>query len=321
MDDLRNSETVMSETTNGVFFGANTMNEPGPHAFSRGVARGATAVLKLFRAIVNAGQYPPVNTKKPVRSYEPMRRFVVILLTVASQAQASGFLSDNLRISSEVLGYDLQYRVYLPEAYDALNTLPVIYVTDGPSYISEGRMPRVLDREIGSGRITPVIAVFVDATDPDDPDVNRRNQQFVCNKDYLRFFSEELVPTIDGRYRSAGDRESRVILGVSFGGLNAACFGIMGSETFGGIGMHSPAVHPVPGLLSAYEQVDRLPIRVFLTTGDTYDNAATNRQFRRILDDKGYDIEFREVAGRHNWDNWRPLIDDALRFFFGPAGR
>jgi enterochelin esterase-like enzyme len=245
-----------------------------------------------------------------------MRRLIAILLAMASQAQASGLLSDNLRITSESLGYDLQYRVYLPEGHDELVALPVIYVTDGPSYIGEGRMPRVLDREIASGRIRPVIAVFVDARDPDDPDTNRRNQQFVCNRDYLRFFSEELVPTIERRYHSAADRDSRVILGVSFGGLNAACFGLMGFETFGGIGMHSPAVHPVPGLLPAYEQVDRLPIRVFLSTGDSYDNTAANRQFRRILEDKGYDLHFREVAGRHNWDNWRPLIDDALRFFF-----
>jgi enterochelin esterase-like enzyme len=239
-----------------------------------------------------------------------------MLLVLAGQAQASGNLSGDLRISSEALGYDLQYRVYLPEQYDTLEALPVIYVTDGPSYITDGRMPRVLDHEIGSGRITPVIAVFVDARDPDDPSVNRRNQQFVCNQDYLRFFSEELIPAIDGRYRTNADRQARVILGVSFGGLNAACFGLMGFETFGGIGMHSPAVHPVPGLLPAYEKVDRLPLRVFLTTGDMYDNTSTNRHFRRILEDKGYDLKFREVRGRHNWDNWRPLIDDALRFFF-----
>jgi enterochelin esterase-like enzyme len=250
-----------------------------------------------------------------------MRRLIAILLAVAGQAQASGTLSDNLRISSEALGYDLQYRVYLPEQYGELGALPVIYVTDGPSYIHKGRMLRVLDREIGSGRITPVIAVFVDATDPDDPHINRRNQQFACNQDYLRFFTEELVPTVDGRYRTNADRESRVILGVSFGGLNAACFGLLGSATFGGIGMHSPAVHPVPGLLPAYEKVDRLPIRVFLTTGDTYDNSSTNRQFRRILEDKGYDLRFREVPGSHDWDNWRPLIDDALRFFFASPGQ
>lgn len=256
-----------------------------------------------------------------MRSYRRMRLFVLILLFVADQIQASGSLSDNLRITSEALGYDVQYRVYLPEGHDELEALPVIYVTDGPSYISEGRMPKVLDREIGSGRITPVIAVFVDATDPDHPDVNRRNQQFVCNKDYLRFFSEELIPSIDGHYHSAADRESRVVLGVSFGGLNAACFGLMGSETFGGIGMHSPAVHPVPALLPAYEEIDRLPIRIFLSTGDSYDNAATNRKFRRILEGNGYDLEFREVAGRHNWDNWRPLIDDTLRFFFESAGQ
>lgn len=249
-----------------------------------------------------------------------MRLAILVLLALSAQANANGVLSDDQRISSEVLGYELQYRVYLPEHHDPRQETPVIYVTDGQWYISEGRMPRVLDRQIRSGRIVPVIAVFVDSRDPDDLDVNRRQEQFACNRDYANFFSNELVPTIEAAYGASADREQRVILGVSFGGLNSACFGLMANETFGGIAMHSPALHPVAGLLPAYEQTPRLPLRVFLSTGDMWDNTATNLHFRSILRDKGYELKFREVAGSHNWDNWRPLIDDVLLFFFEPTG-
>ena len=125
-------------------------------------------------------------------------------------------------------------------------------------------MPQVLDDLIADGRIDPVIAVFVDARDPNDSSVNRRNSQFLCNQDYLSFYEQELIPSIESTYPVGGTREHRGILGLSFGGTNAACFGILGHETFSVIGMHSPANHPVRELLPAYEESPRLPLRMFL---------------------------------------------------------
>lgn len=240
----------------------------------------------------------------------------ILLLQFPLRAQADGTLSENLRITSEALGYDLHYRVYLPEGHDELDDLPVIYVTDGQWYLSEGKMTRVMDREIDFGRIEPVIGVFVDSRDPDRPKRNRRNQQFGCNQDYVDFFEDELLPTIEADYNASSNREKRVILGLSFGGLNSACFGLMAFESFAGIAMHSPATHPVPNLLPAYEKAPRLPIRIFISIGDMYDNVLANRKFAGILEDKGYDMEFVQVRGEHDWDNWRPLIDDVLEFFF-----
>ena len=30
-------------------------------------------------------------------------------------------------------------------------------------------------------------------------------------------------------------------------------------------------------------------------------------------------MEFIQTRSGHDWDNWRPLIDDVLRFFYGAA--
>lgn len=177
-----------------------------------------------------------------------MKKIPAIVLLLSGTAFADSTLTPDMRISSEALGYEIQYRVYLPDGYESLEDLSVLYVTDGQGYIRKGRVPRVLDRLITSERIEPVITVFVDPRDPDDLETNRRNQQFTCNSDYLKFFSDELIPTIENAYPAASDREKRTILGVSCGGLNAACFGLMGYQTFSGVGMHSPANHPVPEL-------------------------------------------------------------------------
>jgi enterochelin esterase-like enzyme len=246
-----------------------------------------------------------------------MKYVFTLLLLLTGTAVAAGSLSSDIRITSDVLGYELQYRVYLPEGIEAPKDLPVLFVTDGPGYIHRGNVPQVLDDLIDSGAMNPIIAVFVDSRDPDDLSVNRRHQEFFCNMDYLEFYVNELIPAIEHVYPVQQGREARTILGVSFGGLNAACFGLLGYETFSGIGMHSPANHPVESLLPAYEQAPKLPLRIFLSTGSPNDNSAANRTFRRLLKDKGYDMKFIQKTAGHNWDNWRPLIDDVLLFFYG----
>lgn len=248
-----------------------------------------------------------------------------LLLLFTGTALAGGNLSPNIRISSSVLGYDLQYRVYTPDGVEALEDLPVLFITDGPAYIQRGRVPNVLDRLIRSELIEPVITVFVDARDPDNLKLNRRNQEFFCNVDYLTFYAAELIPAIERAYPVRHSREARSILGVSFGGLNAACFGYMGYNFFSGIGMHSPANHPVKDLLPAYEQAPKLPLRIFLSTGSANDNTSANRKFRRLLKEKGYDMKFVQISsgymksGGHNWENWKTLIDDVLLFFYGQS--
>jgi enterochelin esterase-like enzyme len=152
---------------------------------------------------------------------------------------------------------------FATQGYETLDNLPVIYVTDGQWYTREGDMHLVIDEEIAEGRISPVIAVFVDNRDPYDPANNRRNSQFFCNKNYARFFEEELVPLIDSGHKTSAVRDDRVILGLSFGGLNSACFGIDTNTTFAGIAMQSPALHPVKDLQERYEQANLMPLKFF----------------------------------------------------------
>jgi len=229
-----------------------------------------------------------------------VKTFIAILLLTTGTAYAGGTLTSNLRIASDALSYNLQYRVYLPEGYESQEGLAVLYVVDGQSYIKQGGVPRVLNRLINSGAIEPVVVVFVDARDPDKLNDNRRNAQFFCNKEYLEFYRDELIPEIEQQYPVARNREKRSVLGLSFGGLNSACFGLFGFDTFSGIGMQSPAYHPVP----------------FLSTGKPNDNTAATRKLRDVLKSKGYPMEYIEVREGHNWSNWKPLIDDVLRFFY-----
>jgi len=252
-----------------------------------------------------------------VKFYEVFVLKSIILMLLAGIACANGIVSEDIRITSDVLGYDLQYRIYLPEGYDTRESHPVIFLTDGQNYIRRGNMPSVMNSLIGKGSIQPVIAVFVDARDPDDLESNRRRTQFFCKEDYLEFYSDELIPSIEKEYPVIKHREGRTIMGLSFGGLNAACFGMLGHDIFSGIAMQSPANHPVPNLLPTFQKIPALRLRIFLSTGTPNDNTRATRNFHSILKEKGYDMKYIEVQEDHSWDNWGPLIDDALIYFYG----
>lgn len=236
---------------------------------------------------------------------------------VFAKERLGGNLTENQMITSKVLGYDLQYRVYTPAGYDKLNNLPVIYLTDGQWYISEGEMHKEIDQLVASGKIEPVVAVFVDNRDPHNLSDNRRNRQFLGNDKYVDFYRLELVKHIESEYKVSKKQENRAIMGLSFGGLNATFFGAKASDTFHMLGIQSPALHPVSNIYSLYTDQEKLPLKIFLSTGSSNDTEVHARKLKKTLEAKGYDFEYIEVDEGHNWRNWKPLLDDTLIYFFG----
>lgn len=242
---------------------------------------------------------------------------ILAILFVSLPTYARGTLSDNILITSAVLGYDLQFRAYIPEGTKRDDTLPVVFVSDGQWYLSDGDMAGVLDTEITAGRLRPLIAIFVDSGAPGNPKDNRRNDQFMCNPAFAQFYRDELIPTVESAFPVSHAREDRLIMGLSFGGLNAACFGLMIPDSFANIGMHSPASGEHLKLLAdMYSKQDKLPLRMYFSTGTKRDNTKEARKFHKVLTRKGYDVTYTEVPFGHNWDNWRPLVDDLLLTFF-----
>lgn len=227
----------------------------------------------------------------------------------------TGHLSDPIKIDSTHLGYSLNCAVYTPVGYETLAGLPTIYVTDAHEYtdIRMGAMPIVLDNLIADGTIEPVIAVFIDPRDP-KTGTNRRKEEFLGNPAYAAFIAQELVPFIDGTYRTDQTPERRAILGVSYGGVNAAYCGLTYTSVFHLVAMQSPAFVD-DAIYKGYTSTERLPLKVFLSVGYPWDFDA--RTMRDILEDKKYDLVYMEVPEGHSWGQWRSQIDDLLVTFFG----
>ena len=244
---------------------------------------------------------------------------VLSLSWSADTALAKGTLKGPYRIDSQVLGYELQYWVYLPERVE--KPLPELYVTDGNAFLAAGRLEDVLDRATATGTIESFAVILVDSRDPDFPELSRRNREFMCNVEYAKFYVGELMPEVSRLWTGAGPETPRGVMGVSFGAINSACFGMMLPGVFQTVVMLSP------GSDKHLEVIDRQyrerPVNsssFLVTNGGPEDNQEAAEQFVQTLRDKGYEVQHVATGGAHEWDDWRPLLDDSLQLFSAQLG-
>jgi enterochelin esterase-like enzyme len=71
----------------------------------------------------------------------------------------------------------------------------------------------------------------------------------------------------------------------------------------------------------------RVPVRFYMEVGlyevdrrngDAPAQLTPNRHFRDVLRAKGYDVQYREFSGGHDYFSWRGTLSEALLHFFSP---
>ena len=276
------------------------------------VVNNSTWILDpLNRFIQYSGFGPNSELRMPAWQY-PQEK-------IRNAAILGGNVSDNYRISSEYLGYDVQYKIYTPKLYANLSNLPVIYVTDGHEYADAqlGSMVITLDNLIAQSVIPPVIAVFIDPRNPDNIGSNRRMTEYTGNLNFANFIAEELVTEIDANYKTSANASDRIILGTSLGGLNSAFIALEKPSVFGNIAMHSPALwYNNQSVLNRYNSADNISnLKFYISTGTINDTEEEASELKSILVEKEIDHYYIAVNEGHSWGNWRARIKDVLVYF------
>lgn len=142
---------------------------------------------------------------------------------------------------SRLAGGEVSYLIYLPPDYEANTTsrYPVIYWLHG--YGGNQRAGAVfvtpLDAAIRGGKAPPMIVVLV----------NGLAASFYCDSQNGKMpvdsvITRELIPHIDGTYRTIASRETRAVEGFSMGGYGAAHLGFKHPDLFGLVSIRSGAL-------------------------------------------------------------------------------
>ncbi|RMH81417.1 MAG: hypothetical protein D6681_18215 [Calditrichaeota bacterium] len=214
---------------------------------------------------------------------------------------------------STILNNNRSVWVYTPPGYQQ-DTLryPSIYVQDGGEYMQLGSMVNVLDNLIAASMIEPVIAVFVNPVN--------RNQEYWLNADYARMLRDELVPFVEGSYRTRPAAAHRAVMGASLGGLISLYTAFLYPEVFGLAAGHSSALQVNnEALRQMYAGAPRKNIRIYLDWGTFESLQQANQRFVNVLQNKGYPFRHNIWHEGHSWGNWRAHIDEILIYFWEPG--
>lgn len=167
---------------------------------------------------------------------------------VSRRGRVVGFDHESRLLEGNPLGDPSRRRhpVYLPHGYDDSDRrYPVLwclaaYTNAGPGQVNwrnhGENLPERLDRLIDSGAMPPVIVVFPDCY------TSLGGNQYVNTPamgPYADFLVEELVPAIDGAFRTIPEPSSRAVFGKSSGGFGALHLGLSHPGHWAAVASHA----------------------------------------------------------------------------------
>lgn len=227
--------------------------------------------------------------------------------------------------TDEVEGRSLH--VYLPPSYqNSDKRYPVVYMHDGQQW----QIQYLLDDLIETGKIEEIIFVGIFSSSqrtseyvPYQDDAVRQDWgPYTSNaKKFADFVVQKIIPYIDGKYRTIKDRQSRAVMGTSFGGLLALWMGYHYDDYFSMIGAMSPSFWVAD--MQIFKDVDAQPkkdLKIWFDLGTLEWNYYI--PLSDILAKKGYaygtDFLYYEVdGGRHTPNDWLARIAYPLILFHG----
>ncbi|WP_327640188.1 enterochelin esterase [Kribbella sp. NBC_00482] len=225
---------------------------------------------------------------------------------------------------SDLLGNERRIWIYTPPGYRPEDEpLPLLVLFDGDTVLGPMPIPAILDNLIGDGRIPPMIAVLIDSLTQEI-----RDRELPCGAPFLAYLTDELLPWIRERYRVTTDPARTIVAGQSHGGQAAAFAGLRRPDVFGNVISQSGSFWWRPEgdeehewLTRQYAATERQPVRLHLeaglqergqSPGQGPSILVANRHLRTILRSKGYEVEYVEFNGGHDYACWRGSLADGL---------
>lgn len=267
---------------------------------------------------------PP--TTAPTEMPEPTATAAPAVVSVAKLdnacAKSKGQLMDGY-FKSAVVGRRQHYFIYLPPCYDVNPEVryPVVYLLHGipmdeRHWLDEG-LVEAADKLFGSGELPPFIIVLPHG------DYALYTDTSGGSKSFEGVLVNELIPAIDGRFRTQADAEHRAIGGISRGGVWALEIAFTHPELFAAVGGHSPALAVNratddydPMVLAKSEPIDQL--RVFLDAGDRDWTRTETQALSKILTQRYLPHTFTVGKGDHDYPYWATQVEAYLRFYGAP---
>jgi enterochelin esterase family protein len=295
--------------------------------------------LVVFAIVTAAAcaQNPPAPVPTPSSFYSvPPPTHPVPILPALPAPEDTSFYAErevphgrveivNYRTSA---GVEKRLHVYLPPDYDA-NTgrrYPVLYLNHGGGendshWTASGFTHRILDNLIAEGKARPMIVAMPNTSGLVTGTPPKPGEDDACTQEYL----DDLLPFVDGRYRTRPNRESRAVAGLSMGGFVVLNTGLTHLETFGELYVFSSGYWPemlvafqenIRPLLSQPDINARFRMPIYFGVGETDIAYLNSMKTLAVFAEHGV-RNFSVLSSHgHEWLNWRRYLWQTAQVMF-----
>lgn len=261
----------------------------------------------------------------------PQRRSQNSLLLVAGDFSEHrnvphGSLSEQHFVSSTLGGIDRPLIVYTPPGYEkGSESYPVLYLMHGggdseSSWATAGRAHDVLDNLIAEGKAKPMILVMPAGY---TPAANQVMTSDPAKEPFVKEMTRDIIPFVDGHYRTIATPEGRAMAGLSMGGIQTLNTSLSQLGTFRYVGVFSSGWFLDNDRQWFYDNrqdtVARLnrELKLFWWGWGHTDFARPPAvEITNYLKGKGVKLTTTESAGGHDWRNWRLYLHQFAPLLF-----
>ena len=231
-------------------------------------------------------------------------------------------------------GADKRMHVYLPPGYSTNEAAryPVLYLNHGggdddakwtsTDLRSGGSAQFILDNLIAAGKAKPMLVVMPNTRGCASATPSAPGKDDACTQEYLK----DIIPYIDGHYRTQSDRTKRALAGLSMGGFVVMHTGLPHLDTFSELYVFSSG-HIGPAALKQFDEnfaallkdpgtngLFRVPY--YMAAGET-DIALNNGQrVMALFNQNGIRNFWVLSSGGHEWANWRRYLHQTAQIMF-----
>ena len=210
--------------------------------------------------------------------------------------------------------------VYTPAEYEkGKKRYPVLYLQHGmgedeTGWSKQGRMQHIMDNLIASGEAVPMIVVM-ESGDIKAPFKGGDNRQGFSQygASFYKVMTNDLITTIDSKFRTLRDRDHRAMAGLSWGGHQTFDVVLSHMDLFAWMGAFSGAIFGLDvktaynGIFTRPDEFNRKIHYLFLMSGtEGMDKMFGTKKLVDELNNQGIRAHYYESTGTdHEWLTWR----------------
>ncbi len=231
-------------------------------------------------------------------------------------------------------GEDKRMHVYLPPDYAANANArdPVLYLNHGGgdddskwssgNVRSGGAADNILDNLIAAGKAKPMIVVMPNTHGCATAEPSAMGTDDKCSQEYVK----DIIPYVDGHYRTKASRENRAIAGLSMGGFVVMHTGLPHLDKFSELYIYSSG-HIGEAALKKFDEYygplmkeadfnDRFRVPLYMAAGETDIALKNGQRDLALLNQYGVRNFWVLSTGGHEWANWRRYLYQTAQIMF-----